>query len=902
MAPISIWTGSPPDNLPLVQPPHHRVDQLQHGVGVHEVTQWLRVFIAPGTVVELRALDVPRPRLDLSINMGGYYDYDHLEIMATDALDLSGHARGVHFTLNPLNPDLIARSCNQVKPLRRGETTTDADVTTRRWLLIDLDPARLGGISSTETEKQLAYDRMVAVRDYLRDQGWPAGISADSGNGFHLLYRIDLPKESPVVQKVLRALDERFSDDQVKIDTKVYNPARIVRLYGTMACKGDSTADRPHRTSRVLEVPSELKPVDPVLLARLAGQAPTVPSNVEKTNGRIKVPLSEVQQRAQHYLAKMAPAISGQHGHNQTYEAACRLVQGFGLSVVEAMPLLREYNARCQPPWSNEELLHKLEDAARIASPDGRGYLLNSDPRPKVGEPLRRSELPPLDGRPFIGEIPDFVLSPTSSLLGQLPGNLISPERGRPSVDVGHLLQSMRLLAAWQQEESPYVIPDVFLSQFLHGAIPSKRWRESFKAGDTRLFTTEQCITRRRKEITRLRHRLRRRGGSITLQDRIAELQKGCEHLSAYLGGSHDNRRSRCPSKCPLRDSDIPHQHYKMNPLPALARASFGCLFEEADGGVVRFDSDRRNEENQLVRHRLISENMIHWAYLPIEVFGQAAGLCRREMRLVQGFVRERTRRNRGSSYYPGRDRLEYVDGGIVPSVRGSERVQCPLLTPEGRYVVFGGNRKGRRARGYPIVGRERTGWLRRAGYPTDGDLPIGRLWEYAGLLLDDLRSLSEPFHLTAALLGRDRQWRSLDEAIQMLRRPEGRRWLERACLRIYAPDNHLAIWRRWLAGRLGFGYIPGGEWTLPPNAPPERHEESEAGSSRLSPRLHTPEAVRAWLKQHGMNQAELAKRIGWSPGRVNHQLTGRTGWSADFQHAVEELDGDMSLKTERSM
>lgn len=50
------------------------------------------------------------------------------------------------------------------------------------------------------------------------------------------------------------------------------------------------------------------------------------------------------------------------------------------------------------------------------------------------------------------------------------------------------------------------------------------------------------------------------------------------------------------------------------------------------------------------------------------------------------------------------------------------------------------------------------------------------------------------------------------------------------------------------------------------------------------------------------MNQAELAKRIGWSPGRVNHQLTGRTGWSADFQHAVEELDGDMSLKTERSM
>ena len=352
MAAISILTGPTPGNLPSVQPQHHHVGQLQHVVEVEQIAQWLRILVAPDSVVELRALDVVRPGLDMPINMGGYYDYDHLETMAADALDLSGQARGVYFTLNPLNPDLIARSCNRVQFLKRGQGCTDADVACRRWLLIDLDPTRPGGISSIEAEKHRAYDRMIAVRDYLRDQGWPGGISADSGNGYHLLYRINLPAKSPVVQKVLQALDQRFSDDQVKIDTTVHNPARICRLYGTMACKGDSTPDRPHRVSSVLEMPSQLTPVDPMLLTHLAAQAPTEPPSAGDTHGRSQVAFSADQQRAQLYVAKMPPAISGQQGHNPTYEVACRLIQGFGLSMDDAMPLLRDYNARCQPHWS----------------------------------------------------------------------------------------------------------------------------------------------------------------------------------------------------------------------------------------------------------------------------------------------------------------------------------------------------------------------------------------------------------------------------------------------------------------------------------------------------------------------------------------------------------------------
>ena len=112
------------------------------------------------------------------------------------------------------------------------------------------------GISSTDEEKQAALDRVNAVRQQMTEWHWPAPILADSGNGWHLLYRIDQPvDDGGLVERCLKALDQRFSDSQVKIDTTVHNPARITKCYGTWARKGDSTPTRPHRQSRILEVP-----------------------------------------------------------------------------------------------------------------------------------------------------------------------------------------------------------------------------------------------------------------------------------------------------------------------------------------------------------------------------------------------------------------------------------------------------------------------------------------------------------------------------------------------------------------------------------------------------------------------------------------------------------------------
>jgi hypothetical protein len=67
--------------------------------------------------------------------------------------------------------------------------------------------------------------------------------------------------------------------------------------------------------------------------------------------------------RARKYLAKIEPAISGQHGHDATFKVACVLVWGFGLSPEDAFPFFAEYNARCIPPWSERDLRRKLIEA-----------------------------------------------------------------------------------------------------------------------------------------------------------------------------------------------------------------------------------------------------------------------------------------------------------------------------------------------------------------------------------------------------------------------------------------------------------------------------------------------------------------------------------------------------------
>ena len=81
--------------------------------------------------------------------------------------------------------------------------------------------------------------------------------------------------------------------------------------------------------------------------------------------------------RAAKYVAKMDPAISGQHGHDRAFHTACVLVRDFDLTVDEAWPVFCEWNTTCQPPWSERELRRKLDQADK--EPGDRGKLRDAN-------------------------------------------------------------------------------------------------------------------------------------------------------------------------------------------------------------------------------------------------------------------------------------------------------------------------------------------------------------------------------------------------------------------------------------------------------------------------------------------------------------------------------------------
>ena len=237
---------------------------------VEKIRQSLAVIIEPGDVHELRV-----PKAGKLRTVSGYYN--NLDRLAHAIAKLSGKAEGVYLTLNPVPPALLARAKNRCKSYA-DNLTTDTDIVGRKWLLVDVDPVRPAGISSSKEEKQAAGVKAKDVRAYLSQRDWPAPVAMDSGNGYHLRYRIDLPNDKPstaLIKGCLEALATRFNDDAVKVDTAVFNASRIAKVPGSLAAKGDNTPDRPHRQAQLLRNASECTGiVSADLLKALASEAP----------------------------------------------------------------------------------------------------------------------------------------------------------------------------------------------------------------------------------------------------------------------------------------------------------------------------------------------------------------------------------------------------------------------------------------------------------------------------------------------------------------------------------------------------------------------------------------------------------------------------------------------------
>jgi len=237
---------------------------------INEATlrQWWHVFKNDSELVEIRMLG--------KFAYSGYYkNIDKLieDIKPYEELP----DEQIYFTLNEIDDGCYGRAqCEKI--IKSPKTTTnDNNITRRTWVLIDYDPVRVTGTNATEEEFELAHKKAQQVFLYLRKCGFSDPVICKSGNGWHTVYKVDMPNTEEVrdmLSQFLQSIALMFTDEKVDIDESVFNAARICKLYGTTAKKGANLPERPWRMSEIVYVPSEIKVTDISLFQAVANLLP----------------------------------------------------------------------------------------------------------------------------------------------------------------------------------------------------------------------------------------------------------------------------------------------------------------------------------------------------------------------------------------------------------------------------------------------------------------------------------------------------------------------------------------------------------------------------------------------------------------------------------------------------
>lgn len=241
------------------------------------IRQWFDLFHKEGPqLTEVRVLAGKK-------TYSGYFSDPETLITAIRPYE----SNAIYATMNEVNEACYGRTQRDVIVMAPKSTTTDNDIQSRRWLLIDLDPKRPSDTNSSDAEKSVAEQRMRAIVKFLRNEGFNFPIVADSANGYHLYYRVDLPNDADTTELVktfLYALSALFSDDKVDVDVSVYNASRIVKIIGTSSNKGTGTKDRPQRISKFVYIPEDIRVTERPFIQKVAGYYPK-PETPTRFNG-----------------------------------------------------------------------------------------------------------------------------------------------------------------------------------------------------------------------------------------------------------------------------------------------------------------------------------------------------------------------------------------------------------------------------------------------------------------------------------------------------------------------------------------------------------------------------------------------------------------------------------------
>ena len=204
---------------------------------------WRIKAVDPESIVELRAIK-GREIITKLFNGRNYESVDELRLaIEHEALGLNTQGFNIYIVMNPINDSFT------------GQSASDKDIAYRDLLLIDIDRH---DTKNPANEVELEAAKFIAgkIIDYLSNGGWDDPIKVMSGNGYHLYYILDNVANSEenkiAIKDFLKGLATKFDNDTVKVDTCVFNASRITKVVGTIARKGEESAERPYRMARFL--------------------------------------------------------------------------------------------------------------------------------------------------------------------------------------------------------------------------------------------------------------------------------------------------------------------------------------------------------------------------------------------------------------------------------------------------------------------------------------------------------------------------------------------------------------------------------------------------------------------------------------------------------------------------
>ncbi len=200
---------------------------------------WRIKAVGAESIIELRAIKGKKPLTKL-FNGKNYKSADELKLaFEQEALSINALGYNIYVVMNPINESFT------------GQSASDPDIAYRDLLLIDID--RVGKPKEPASDAELEAARALSddIASYLKQGGCDDPIKVMSGNGYHLYYILENIANSleskEFIKDFLHDLATEFNNDIVKVDTCVYNASRITKVVGTIARKGEETAERPYR-------------------------------------------------------------------------------------------------------------------------------------------------------------------------------------------------------------------------------------------------------------------------------------------------------------------------------------------------------------------------------------------------------------------------------------------------------------------------------------------------------------------------------------------------------------------------------------------------------------------------------------------------------------------------------